>query len=101
MEPRGGVDGFIMVRPTSVCSLAKERCVVRVQLFFEVRAVRHSFDCVLSVLCRSLYCIDHCTVVLVVQDRILLRPGFEVGQKDESGIFEPITGTSVKEQVFR
>ena len=33
--------------------------------------------------------------------RHLLRPGFEVGQKDESGIFESITGTSVKEQVFR
>ena len=31
-----------------------------------------------------------------------LGPGLaEVGQKDESGIFEPITGTSVKEQVFR
>jgi hypothetical protein len=35
------------VRPASLCSLARERCVVRALLIFEVRAVRQSSDCVL------------------------------------------------------
>ena len=47
MAPADGGDGFSRVRPASLCSLARERCVVWAQLIFEVRAVRQSSDCVL------------------------------------------------------
>ena len=47
MAPAGGGDGFSRVRPASLCSLARERCVVWAQLFFEVRAAGQSSDCVL------------------------------------------------------
>jgi hypothetical protein len=44
-EPGGGGDGFSGLRAASLCSLAKELSGVRARRIFEVRAVRHSFDC--------------------------------------------------------